>query len=179
MAVSPIAARTPGAAAIVADHQPGGGRALEDTRAAVAAVRAADGKPAAATEPQPSLRALRALAHSVRHPDLDIDVRVDPVAHDLPFRVQLTAYRIVQESLSNAAKHAGAAHVQVRVSRHDTSLVVDVRDDGAATGIQASGSGLVGMRERAAQCGGSLQAGPLPDGGWQVHAKLPLERLAR
>jgi signal transduction histidine kinase len=114
----------------------------------------------------------------MRQPDLDIELHVDAAAYDLPVHLQLTAYRIVQESLSNAAKHARPACVRARVSCNNGSFIIDVTDDGAASASQTSGSGLAGMRERAMQCGGSLEAGPHPLGGWQVRASLPLSHLA-
>lgn len=114
----------------------------------------------------------------MRQPDLRIGLHVDQGACDLPAHLQLAAYRIVQESLSNAAKHARPANVQVRAFCRGRSLVIDVCDDGAARTRYVSGSGLAGMRERAAQCGGSLQAGPRDPGGWRVHADLPLRPQA-
>ena len=153
-------------------------RALGETRSAVAAVRAADRQPPDMVEPQPTLEALRALADSTRHPGLDISLRIDPAAHHVPFHLQLNAYRIVQESLSNAARHSRAAHVRAWVRCRDACLVIDVTDDGVTSTSSAPGSGILGMRERAAQCGGNLEAGPLPRGGWQVRASLPLGRLA-
>jgi signal transduction histidine kinase len=148
-------------------------QALDNTRLAVAAVRGTSGEPAEALEPQPTLGALASLVSTMRQPDLDIDLRVDEAAHGLPAHLQLTAYRIVQESLSNAAKHARPAHVRIHAFCREDSLIIDVSDDGAARAPHVPGSGLVGMRERAAQCGGRLEAGPRPGGGWRVHADLP------
>jgi signal transduction histidine kinase len=153
-------------------------QALDNTRLAVAAIRGAGGGPSGTLEPQPDLSALAGLASTMRQPDLDIDLRVDQAAYSLPAHLQLTAYRIVQESLSNAAKHARPANVQVCAFCRDRSLVIEVSDDGAAGTPYVPGSGLLGMGERAAQCGGSLEAGPRPSGGWRVHADLPLQYQA-
>lgn len=153
-------------------------QALDNTRLAVAAIRGADGEPSGVLEPQPDLSALAELASAIRQSDLRIGLHVDQAARSLPAHLQLTAYRIIQESLSNAAKHARPANVQVRAFCHDRSLVIDVSDDGGASTPQVPGAGLAGMRERAAQCGGSLKAGPGPSGGWRVHADLPLRHLA-
>lgn len=153
-------------------------QALDSTRLAVAAIRGAGGERSGTLEPQPDLSALAGLASTMRQPDLDIDLRVDEAAYRLPAHLQLTAYRIVQESLSNAAKHARPAHVKVRAFCRDRSLVIEVSDDGAASTPYVPGSGLLGMGERAAQCGGTLEAGPCPSGGWRVHADLPLQDQA-
>ncbi|MGH3250906.1 MAG: sensor histidine kinase [Trebonia sp.] len=153
-------------------------QALDSTRLAVAAMRGPGGEPPGPVEPQPDLHALNDLADMMRQPDLRIGLHVDQDACDLPAHLQLAAYRIVQESLSNAAKHARPANVQVRAFCCDRSLIIDVCDDGAARTRYVPGSGLAGMRERAAQCGGSLQAGPSDPGGWRVHADLPLRHQA-
>ncbi len=94
----------------------------------------------------------------------------------LPARVELSAYRIVQESLTNVVKHAGrGARTRVRVVTVDGWLVVEVTDDGsAATVLPGAGHGIVGMRERALLLGGQLEAGPGAGGGFRVCARLPV-----
>ncbi len=94
----------------------------------------------------------------------------------MPVLVQSTAYRIVQEALSNVAKHARPASATVSVRRSGDALAVEVRDNGTGNGTRGDGGGhgLQGMRERAELCGGTLDAGPAPDGGWIVSARLPI-----
>jgi signal transduction histidine kinase len=92
-------------------------------------------------------------------------------------------YRIVQEALTNALRHAGAARVRVRIRREGELVRVEVDDDGggaAANGASGgSGSGVPGMRERATALGGTLEAGPAAEGGWRVAAELPVHGGAR
>lgn len=100
---------------------------------------------------------------------------------ELPTGLDLTAYRIVQESLTNILKHSGAAHVTVRLSFTSSSLQIDVADDGMRTPTDddSHGHGLVGIAERVALFGGTARAGPGPSGGWHVHAELPLPARSR
>jgi signal transduction histidine kinase len=90
--------------------------------------------------------------------------------------VELTAYRVVQEALTNVVRHAGAESVAVTVRRDGEALLVEVTDDGHGSGAGTGGAGLglVGMRERAEALGGRVTAGPGPDGGYRVTATLPL-----
>jgi signal transduction histidine kinase len=101
---------------------------------------------------------------------------MDGARVDLPARVDLSAYRIVQEALTNALKHAGpAARTEVRVQADDQGVDIEVLDDGrGATVLTGSGHGIIGMRERALLLGGSLDAGPRPGGGFRVAAHLPV-----
>jgi signal transduction histidine kinase len=90
----------------------------------------------------------------------------------------VAVYRIVQEALTNTVKHAAARSATVRLDWTDDDLVVTVTDDGvgtdgAAAGLRAGGHGLIGIRERAAACGGDAETGPAPGGGFQVTARLP------
>ncbi len=129
--------------------------------------------------PQPGMDEITALVDRVRDAGLPVDLVVDGPIAALPAGMELAAYRIVQEALTNTIKHSGpgaTAQVAVRC-RHD-ELEVRVNDDGA--GIRSpdhdgSGQGLAGMKERAAMYGGTVQAGPLPDGGFGVAADFPLE----
>lgn len=122
--------------------------------------------------PQPSLAQLGELAESAERSGLKVDVRVQGDPDRLPPGLGLTAYRIVQEALTNAVKHARAAHVTVEVRHRDRELELDVTDDGRAAAADAPGigHGLIGMRERVAVYGGLLDAGPRPEGGFRVHA---------
>jgi signal transduction histidine kinase len=151
-------------------------RALEETRTAVATIR--NGTEVAALHPPPTLAGLPDLVESMRDSELDVHLAVEPAAQDLAPRLQSAAYRIVQEALSNAAKHARPAHADIRIALAGGVLTVEVADDSPnAAPAAGEGSGLRGMRERAEQLGGSLEAGPAPHRGWRVRARLPVERV--
>jgi signal transduction histidine kinase len=148
--------------------------ALGETRGAVGSIRA--GEPAE-LEPQPGLSDLDALVERLRSPDLDIELYRHGSGPAPPAAVQAAAFRIVQESLSNALNHARPARVTVSIDRRPGQLVLDVLDRSPThprrPGPVRNGSGLLGMRERAASVGGEVAAGPAPDGGWHVTATLP------
>ena len=151
-------------------------RALEETRTAVATIRS--GTDVTALQPEPTLAGLPDLVESMRGPELDVHLVVDPAVHGLGARLQAAAYRIAQESLNNAAKHARPTRTEVRITRAGDVLTVEVTDDGTTAAPAAGdGSGLRGMRERAEQLGGTLEAGPTPDRGWRVRARLPVEQV--
>ena len=144
-------------------------------------LRGGEGVPLA---PAPSLRDVGALVERVRAAGPDVRLTVEGVRRDLSPGLDVSAYRIVQEALTNTVKHAGAATVRVTVRYGPRAIEVDVRDDGAGrplppagdgngNGHRSGGHGLVGMRERAELYGGRLDAGPLPGGGFVVHAVLP------
>src|SRR3954452_1593612 len=129
-------------------------------------------------EPQPSLGQLDRLVDSVRATGLDVTLEIDGRRQPLPAAVDLSAYRIVQEALTNTLKHAAAAHIRVRV-RYGRELELEVRDDGRGPATQSiGGNGLVGMRERVALLGGRLDAGPAGGGGYRIAAAIPLESVA-
>lgn len=127
--------------------------------------------------PQPGLQDLPRLVEQTRRAGLEVTLSTDGVASPLPARVELSAYRIVQESLTNVLKHAGpGARADVTLQADRRRLVVEVLDDGAGvTGEPGSGHGIVGMRERATLLGGRLLAGPRPRGGYLVRAELPID----
>jgi signal transduction histidine kinase len=151
-------------------------RALNETRTAIATIRS--GTDVTALHPQPMLADLPDLVESMNGSELDVYLVVNPAAHDLAAHLQSAAYRIVQESLSNAAKHARPARTDVRITHAGEVLTVEVTDDSTnAAPAAGEGSGLRGMRERAEQLGGSLEAGPAPHCGWRVRARLPVERV--
>jgi signal transduction histidine kinase len=132
--------------------------------------------------PQPGLRDLPALVDRLRGAGILVDVETDGDLDDLPAGVDLAAYRIVQEALTNVLKHAGPATACVVVRSAGGAVDVEVRDDGRGqNGHRAAGGGhgLVGMRERAALYGGSVEAGGLPDGGFQVRARLLVDGTPR
>jgi signal transduction histidine kinase len=126
--------------------------------------------------PQPSLRELDTLVERVRAAGVPVDVEVAGDMGHLPAGVDLAAYRIVQEALTNVLKHAGPAAARVSVRLVGGALDVEVCDDGcggaAATG---NGHGLVGMTERASLYGGRVETGRLPGGGFRVHARLMVD----
>jgi signal transduction histidine kinase len=151
-------------------------RALEETRTAVATIRS--GTDVTALHPQPTLADLPDLVESLRGSELDVHLAVDPAAHQLAAHLQSAAYRIVQESLSNTAKHARPARADVRITHAGDDFTVEIIDDStSAASATGQGSGLRGMRERAEQLGGSLEAGPAPVCGWCVRARFPVERV--
>ncbi|MGK5553938.1 sensor histidine kinase [Actinomadura kijaniata] len=126
---------------------------------------------------QPSLGDLDRLVEAAEATGCRVRADLAAEAAALPPPVQVTAYRIVQEALTNVRKHAGAADVRITLGLTGTGLVVEV-GNGPPEGPRAvpgSGYGLIGLRERVAAFGGSLRAGPDPAGGWLVHAELPLE----
>src|SRR6266540_3675937 len=109
---------------------------------------------------------------------LDVRTEIEGQVRPLPFGVDVAAFRIVQEALTNVTRHAGPATATVRVSYDERDLVVEVDDDGRGHPVHngaGSGKGIVGMRERAATLGGDLDAGPRPGGGFRVRARLPLD----
>lgn len=154
--------------------QEAGRRALSDLRRVVGVLRAGDVE-GPALEPQPGLDQLAALVDEIRRAGLAVDVRIDGGRRTLPPGVELSAYRVVQESLTNVLKHAGAETAEVVVTFSPTALEVEVRDDGSGPDKPAlGGNGLRGMRERVGLLGGDFQAGRV-DRGFRVIARLPLE----
>jgi signal transduction histidine kinase len=126
---------------------------------------------------EPSLRNLGRLVGAAERAGCRVRTAVDGEAGALPQVVQVSAYRIVQEALTNVLKHAGPADVRVALRTSGTALVVEVANGPAAPGrvpVPGSGRGLIGLRERVAAFDGTLRAGPCPAGGWLVRAELPL-----
>ncbi|MFF5175755.1 sensor histidine kinase [Micromonospora sp. NPDC000089] len=129
------------------------------------------------TAPQPGLAELDALTDAVRDAGLRVDLHRDGLTSALPAGVELSAYRIVQESLTNALRHGRARHADVTIRYTDQTLRVEVVDDGTGPPRRLTardGHGIPGMRERARLLGGELAAGPLPGGGFRVAARLPV-----
>ncbi len=128
-----------------------------------------------ALTPQPGLDQVDRLVEQVRETGLAVEVAVEGERRPLPPGVDLAAYRIVQESLTNVIKHAGPARARVALRYDDRELRLEITDDGRGPGpsVNGGGHGLVGMRERVSLYGGSLEAAPVPDGGFQVRARLP------
>jgi signal transduction histidine kinase len=145
--------------------------ALAETREAVGQLRTNGG---ADLQPRRGLDDLEELVAAFRASDVSVTLRREGEGPPVPTVVQSAAYRIVQESLSNVARHARPANAAVLLRREPQALLVDVSDDGdGAAQPGVDGHGLVGMRERASGLGGTLEAGPGPNGGWRVHATLP------
>jgi signal transduction histidine kinase len=130
-------------------------------------------------EPSPGMAELGRLADRVRAAGLKVELRVEGEPGDLPPGVDLSAFRIVQEGLTNVLRHGGdVARVLVRYG--PGSVAVEVTDDGRPDGPSTAGSGhgLIGIRERVAVFGGELTVGPLPDGGYRMAARLPYTAAA-
>jgi signal transduction histidine kinase len=152
-----------------------GRQALVEARRLLGVLRR-DGE-AEGLEPQPSIDQVGTLVEQVERAGLPVTLTVAGDRAPLPAGVDLCAYRIVQEALTNALKHAGPARAEVTLSYAPNGLDVDVRDDGRGNGStngDGAGHGLIGMRERVALYGGTLQTGPVDGGGFHVHAHLPL-----
>jgi signal transduction histidine kinase len=147
---------------------------LQEMRRLLGVLRGEDG--GRAHVPSPGLGDLPALAAQVRSAGVPVDLVVDGDATDVPLGVDLSAYRVVQESLTNVIKHAGPATAVVHVRYEPGEIVVEVADDGrGGNGAprQNGGHGLLGMKERVAVWGGTLDAGPVAAGGYRVLARLP------
>jgi signal transduction histidine kinase len=127
--------------------------------------------------PQPGLKHLDRLIAQVEEAGLPVTLRVEGERPELPAGIDLSAYRIVQEGLTNTLKHAPGAHAEVVVRYGENGVEVEVADDGVGSrnGSRGDGHGLVGMRERVALYGGSLDAGPRDGGGFVLRAQLPVE----
>jgi signal transduction histidine kinase len=150
-----------------------GREALAEMRRMVGVLRRPEEAPALA--PQPSLEYLGRLVEQAREAGLPVELRIEGEATKLPAGIDLTAYRLVQEGLTNALKHAQATRADVLVSYRDGEIEVTVSDNGAGVGNgDGSGHGLVGMRERVSVYGGELDAGPQPNGGFRLRARLPV-----
>jgi signal transduction histidine kinase len=151
-----------------------GREALAEMRRLVGVLRRPEEGPALA--PQPSLEYLDRLVAQARESGLPVEVRIEGEPTQLPPGVDLTAYRLVQEGLTNAIKHARASKANVVVRYADGAVEILVTDDGDGGGDgEGGGHGLVGMRERVAVYGGELDAGPRPEGGYALKARLPVQ----
>jgi signal transduction histidine kinase len=151
-----------------------GRSALGEMRRLVALLRPEDDETLA---PQPSLARIDDLLEGVRRAGLPVEVLVEGSPHDLAPGIDLTAYRVVQEGLTNALRYAGDASARVVLRYGAEALQVEVADDGPGpltNGDGAQGHGLIGMRERVALLGGTLETGARPGGGFLVRAELPL-----
>jgi signal transduction histidine kinase len=161
-------------------------QALQDVehvgRAALGEVRrllgALAGESDAELAPQPGLDQLEALVDKVRGTGLAVVVHVEGEPVELPRALDLSAYRIIQEGLTNVLKHASATRADVRVMYGRDDLTVEVRDDGSgSSGGDRAGRGLVGVGERVKIYGGSMSAGQAPEGGFVLTARLSISQV--
>jgi signal transduction histidine kinase len=160
-----------------------GRSALQEMRRVVGVLRTPDGDDRGAQPatlaPQPGLGDLALLAEQMRDAGLPVDVQVEGEPGAVPVGVDLAAFRVIQEALTNTIKHAGPSAATVHVRYLPSEVHVEVSDDGhgVATALEGRrpGHGLLGMRERVALYGGTLAAGPRRGGGYEVRAKIPYD----
>jgi signal transduction histidine kinase len=181
----------------VIDSQPGEARqalaAIEATsRSALTEMRRLlgvlrqEGEPRGSLTPAPGLGDLAELVRQVQDAGLKVWINVDGQRGAVPPGIDLSAYRIIQEALTNVIKHAGSSSANVTISYRPDSVTVEITDPGAgapATRVPAqrtgTGHGIIGMRERVAVFGGEFAAGPGPDGGFRVRACFPIAKVTR
>lgn len=150
----------------------------DDGRAALRELRGLldvlhDGRPGAPAEPTPGIDRIGELVDRSRATGLRVEAAIADLPADLPAPVELAAYRVVQEGLTNVVRHAHASAARVAVCADAANLVVEITDDGTARPGR-DGTGLTGLRERVALLGGALDAGPQPAGGFRLQATIPL-----
>jgi len=152
-----------------------GRQALTEMRRMLGVMRSGEDAPPALA-PQPGLQHLDRLIAQVEEAGLPVTLRVEGDRPNISPGVDLSAYRIVQEGLTNALKHAKGAHAEVVVRYIDSSVELEIADDGMGGPIgDGMGHGLVGMRERVALYGGTIESGPRAGGGFVLRAQLPVE----
>jgi signal transduction histidine kinase len=147
---------------------------VHELRRLLGILREGEEQPAQLT-PQPRLAALPLLLEQVRTAGVDVDLHIEGDPAPMPPGVELSAYRIVQEALTNVLKHANATRADVQLRFGDRSLELEVTDNGTGADVNGTGHGLIGMRERAALYGGTVSVSRRPEGGFSVRAVLPRE----
>ncbi|WP_156727365.1 sensor histidine kinase [Streptomyces apocyni] len=161
-----------------------GRQALAEMRRLLGVLRTGEHEEAGEYVPQPDVQQIDELVEQVRDAGVTVDFKIEGTPRPLPSGVELTAYRIVQEALTNTRKHGGPnAGASVRIVYFDDGLGLLVEDDGKGApqelyqdgGADGAGHGLIGMRERVGMVGGTLDAGPRPGGGFRISALLPLK----
>ncbi|QNE76651.1 sensor histidine kinase [Streptomyces finlayi] len=161
-----------------------GRQALAEMRRLLGVLRTGDAPESGEYVPQPDVGQIEDLIDQVRQTGLAVDFKIEGTPRPLPTGVELTAYRIVQEALTNTRKHGGPdAGASVRLVYFDDGLGLLVEDDGRGAahelyedgGADGAGHGMIGMRERVGMVGGTLDAGPRPGGGFRISALLPLK----
>ena len=154
--------------------------ALQELRATLGLLRQVDGPES--RSPAPGLAQLERVMASATAAGVDVRLDVSGQPRDLPTGVDLAAYRIIQESLTNVIRHARAATARIAIAYRRADVVIEIEDDGRGVDEHepsaVGGNGLLGMRERAAALGGDLEAGPGAAGGFRVRARLPLDGAA-
>lgn len=167
----------PRSRAMLESVEASGRSALEELRRLLGLLSDGDGD--VPLSPQPGLTEIPSLVEQVRQAGVDVELSVEGQARELPGGASITAYRIVQEALTNVVKHARGAPARVVIRWADAGLDIEILDDGPpqplVDGTTRTGRGLAGMRERAAMYGGSIDAGPGPAGGYVVRVHIPLE----
>jgi signal transduction histidine kinase len=150
------------------------GETLRELRSVLGTLRQVDEE--LPRSPAPSLRNLEGLVERMEGAGIEVDVQADGDLQPLPAAVDLAAYRIVQEALTNVARHSGGAAARVQVTRSPRQLRLVIENQGPRTGAArfVEGNGIVGMRERVLSLGGEFAAGPRPGGGFAVEARLPI-----
>ncbi|CAM5680772.1 sensor histidine kinase [Streptomyces hirsutus] len=161
-----------------------GRQALAEMRRLLGVLRTGEHQEAGEYVPQPDVRQIEDLVEQCREAGLPVDFKVEGTPRSLPSGLELTAYRIVQEALTNTRKHGGPnTGASVRLVYFDDGLGLLVEDDGKGAphelyeegGFDGQGHGLIGMRERVGMVGGTLDAGPRPGGGFRISVLLPLK----
>jgi signal transduction histidine kinase len=154
--------------------------ALQELRATLGLLRQVDGPEP--RSPAPGLAQLEGVMASITAAGVEVRLDVSGQPRDLPTGVDLAAYRIIQESLTNVIRHARAATARIAIAYGRADIVIQIEDDGRGAHEDEppanGGNGLLGMRERATALGGELEAGPLASGGFRVRARLPLDGAA-
>ncbi len=148
-----------------------GREAMAEMRRLVGLLHEEEGS--ASYTPQPGLQALDTLLASVRAAGLPVDLKVEGAPRELPPGVDLAAYRVVQEALTNTLKHAGPAHAWVQICWSEEELRIEVANTGR-TSATGTGYGHAGMRERVRLYGGRVESGPRAEGGYVVRAFVPI-----
>ena len=154
-----------------------GREALTEMRRLVGLLRDRGSMPEFA--PQPGMGTIDSLLDGVRAAGLPVELEIEGQPRELKAGVDLAAYRVVQEALTNALKYAGPAHAWVAVHWEDDAVELEIANDGVTDGVPSDGGhGLAGMRERVSLYGGVIESGPRDGGGYVVRARLPLEEAA-
>jgi len=154
--------------------------ALGELRSVLDVLRRSEDGATAPRAPTAGLRDLPGLVERTRTAGLDVALDVSGEARSVPAGVDLAAFRVAQEALTNVVRHAGTSSARVRLDYGDDQLTVQVDDDGAGAAVRPSeggGRGIAGMRERVQALSGSFEAGPRPGRGFRVRARFPIERM--
>jgi signal transduction histidine kinase len=155
---------------------------LSGLRRMVTGLRNADPQPGpeqAPLGPVPGLADIQRLAATTRDAGVKIEVDWHGSHEPLPPDIDLSAFRIIQEAVTNVVRHAGTSQCRVCIDQQDGQLSIEITDSGHSASAAGTGYGITGMRERAALLGGDLTAGPCPSGGFRVTARLPVPAPAR